>query len=73
MKYEDALAFFGTAAAMVAALKMCRQNADFWKKTGIITEKSALRLYMITKGEIPYDESIYESKRKHSIAKKAIK
>jgi len=65
MKFEDVLKFYGSVKAIAETLGIRTQSIYQWKKTGYVTEKSALRLIMLSSGKIPFDESVYNGFRSH--------
>jgi hypothetical protein len=59
MKYDTALAFYGTGLAIAAALGIKPQAVYQWKKRGVVPLKSALRLQTDSRGKVKVDPKVY--------------
>jgi hypothetical protein len=60
MKYATALEHYGTGLAIAAALGIKSQAVYQWKKTGVVPQKSAIRLQAHSKGRVKVDPKVYE-------------
>lgn len=62
MLTEDAIKFFGNKAKIIEALGYSNGAVYRWGK--IVPASSAGRLYLLSKGEIPFREEDYVCKKK---------
>lgn len=63
MKYEKALAFYKTQAAIARVLGITRQRVSQFKDMGLIPAEHALRLQTDSKGKVKVDAKVYEQHR----------
>jgi len=58
-KSQD-IAYYGTQEKLGSVLGVSQEAVSQWGE--IIPEKQAARLFIITKGELPYDPLVYDNK-----------
>jgi DNA-binding transcriptional regulator YdaS (Cro superfamily) len=60
MKFETALAHYGSQAAIARVLGLKRQHVFSWKDLGVIPAKHAVTLEVDSKGKVKVDPKVYE-------------
>lgn len=60
MKFETALAFYGSQAAIARVLGLKRQHVFSWKESGVIPAKHAVTLQNDSRGKVKIDPAVYE-------------
>ncbi|TON10907.1 hypothetical protein CGH20_15835 [Vibrio parahaemolyticus] len=63
MKVKNIVDYFGSKAKAAKALGIGRANLTHWEANDHIPEKQAMKLDKLTKGELAYKPSDYDSKQ----------